>query len=172
MYTTLQNYPSPFTTNLPKNQQSQKHKKAKFYYLNYSLHYISVADNINDNNPVNNTIGDLNKNNLLNYLYFAFQQSFTNIKLKNTTAGEIENIKELKSKKSCGYDEITPKILKISSPFIVSPLTYICNRMLSTGTFPDRLKFSEIKPIHKKGDKTLDTNYRPISLLPVFSKIF
>ena len=62
--------------------------------------------------------------------------------LKNTTTGEIEKIiKELKSKKSCGYDEITTKILKISSPFIVSPLTYICNRMLSTGTFPDRLKF-------------------------------
>jgi len=60
------------------------------------------------------------------------------------------------------------RILKISSPFIVSPLTCICNRMLTTGTLPDRLKFSEIKPIYKKGDKTLTTNYRPISLLPVF----
>ena len=95
------------------------------------------------------------------------------MKLKNTTTGEIEKIiKELKSKRSCGYDEITTEILKISSVFIVSPLTYICNRMLSTGTFLDRLKYSEIKPIYKKGDKTLIMNYRPISLLPVFSKIF
>jgi hypothetical protein len=44
--------------------------------------------------------------------------------------------------------------------------------MLSTGTFPDRLKFSEIKPIYTKGDKTLITNYRPFPLLPAFSKIF
>ena len=81
-----------------------------------------------------------------------------NMKLKNTTTDETGKIiKELKSKESYGYDEIT-KIIKISSPFIISPLTYICNRMLSTGTFPDRLKFSEIKPIYKKGNKTLITN--------------
>ena len=67
------------------------------------------------------------------------------MKLKNTTTSEIGKIiKELKSKRSCGYDEITTEILKISSLFIVSPLTYIRNRMLSTGTFPDRLKYSEI----------------------------
>ena len=56
----------------------------------FNNYYVSVADNITDSNPVNNTIGDLNKNNPLNYLYFAFQQSFTNINLKNTATGETE----------------------------------------------------------------------------------
>ena len=44
--------------------------------------------------------------------------------------------------------------------------------MLTTGAFLDRLKFLEIKPMYKKVDKTLITNYRPISLLPVFLKTF
>jgi hypothetical protein len=47
----------------------------------YNNYYVSVADNITNTNPVSNTIGDLNKNNPLNYLYYAVQQSFTNIKL-------------------------------------------------------------------------------------------
>jgi len=48
----------------------------------FNNYYVSVADNITNNNPVNITIGDLNKNDPLNYLYSAFQQYFTNIKLK------------------------------------------------------------------------------------------
>jgi hypothetical protein len=56
----------------------------------FNNYYVSVVHNIPNNSPVNNTIGDLINNNPLNYLYSACQQSFTNIKLKNTTTGEIE----------------------------------------------------------------------------------
>jgi hypothetical protein len=132
----------------------------------FNHYYVSVPDNINNNKS---TTDNSNKINPLSYLCSAFKQSFTNITVKNTTKYEIEKIvNELKSKKSCGYDEITARIIKISSPCIVSPIKYICNRMLTTGTFPDRLKFSEIKPMYKKSEKTLIANYRPISLLPVF----
>jgi hypothetical protein len=74
---------------------------------------------------------------------------------------------------SFGYDEIPLKILKSNLYYTSSPLTYIINRLLATGIFPNRLKYSEIIPIYKKkGDKDLISNYRPISILTSFSKIF
>jgi hypothetical protein len=73
---------------------------------------------------------------------------------------------------SSGYDEVPIKVLKSCKHFIISPLTYIINRSLVTGIFPDRLKFSEIKSIYKNGDKNLISNYRRISFLTSLSKIF
>jgi hypothetical protein len=78
----------------------------------------------------------------------------------------------LKSKKLHGYDEISVNILKFSSPYISSPLCHICNKTFSSGIFPERLKYAVFKPIFKNGDGSNIPNYRPISLLPAFSKVF
>jgi len=81
-------------------------------------------------------------------LHNAFKQLFPNIELKYTTTNKTEEItKSLKMKYSQGYDGISTKILKFSMSYTSSPLTYICNTVLSTGTFPTRLKFSEIQPL-------------------------
>ena len=80
-------------------------------------------------------------------------------------------IKSLKSKNTGGYDEISIRILKLRAPYIVFPLTCICNAILNTGIFPDRLKYAIIKPVFKKGDDQDITNYRPISLFTSFSKV-
>ena len=67
----------------------------------FNTYYISVADNITNNNQTKNTIDNSNKKDPLSYLYSPFQQSFTSIKLKSTTTGEIEKIiTELKHKNS------------------------------------------------------------------------
>jgi hypothetical protein len=50
-------------------------------------------------------------------------------------------------------------------------LNHICNKVLSSGIFPSRLKYAEVKPLFKKGDKKDMSNYRPISLLTAFSKV-
>jgi hypothetical protein len=81
----------------------------------------------------------------LNYLYQVLTRPFPHIKLTPVSTKETsEIIKSRKWKNSHGYDEIPTKILKISLPFIISPLTYICNKSLSTGIFPTRLKYSQI----------------------------
>jgi len=80
-------------------------------------------------------------------------------------------IKSLNTKNSSSYDEISKKLLKISANYICSPLTYIFNKSISTGIFPDRLKYLIIKPLYKKGERTDLSNYRPISMLTSFSKV-
>ena len=91
---------------------------------------------------------------------------------KCTTTKEIEQIiKSLKTKNSYGYNEISTKILKINCPFISSPLNYMCNKILFWRKFPDRLKYTVIKPLHKNGDGCEVSNCRPVSLLKSFSKI-
>jgi hypothetical protein len=81
----------------------------------------------------------------------------------------MENIiKFLKPKNSSGYGGVSTKLIKISSPFISSPLTHICNKSLSSGIFPDRLKYAVVKPLFKKGDKSKISNYRPIYILSSF----
>jgi hypothetical protein len=69
----------------------------------------------------------------------AFTTKYPYMSSKPTMTKEIENIIEaLKSQNSQGYDDISTKILKISSSFISSPLNYVCNETVSTGIFPDR----------------------------------
>ena len=58
------------------------------------------------------------------------------------TIKEIKGIiKSLPSKNSSGYDEIPQRILKISMPVIISPLTYLGNKAITKGSFPARLKY-------------------------------
>jgi len=94
---------------------------------------------------------------------------YTTFQSKPTTTTEIETIiKTLKSKNSYGYDEFSTELLKITAPFISSPLNYICNKVITKGIFPDRLNYSIIKSLYKKGNKKDVSNYRLISLLTSF----
>jgi len=109
----------------------------------------------------------------MQYLVNAFQQTLSPIKLKSVTEKEIYEInKSLKWKTSYGYDEVPSWIEKLSMPFISTPFIYICNKTLSTGTFPTWLKLSQVYLIFKKGNKTEMYDYRPVSLLTTLSKIF
>jgi len=112
----------------------------------FNTYFSSVAENLLIKNfSGKNTI---NNNDSISYLHLNFRQSFLTMQLRNTTMYEIEKIiHSLKCMNSYGYEEISLRILKVSIPHILSPLTFIFNKSLSTGTFPDRLKYSEVKPL-------------------------
>ena len=86
---------------------------------------------------------------------------------------EIKNeILELNSKKSAGYDTIPPKIIKDSIKIVSLPLTELFNISVEESFFPIDLKYANVAPVFKKDDSTNKKNYRPISILPSISKIY
>ena len=92
---------------------------------------------------------------------------------KPVTEVEIRNIIEKLKNKSCyGHDCISNKLIKRSKEILIKPLTYLVNQSLRKGYFPGELKISRVKPLFKSGDSELLSNYRPISLLSSFSKVF
>ena len=84
----------------------------------------------------------------------------------------ISIIKSLNSNKAHGYDNLSIRMIKICEESISLPLKIIFETSLKHGVFPEIWKNANVVPSHKKDDKTLIKNYRPISLLPIFSKIF
>ena len=84
----------------------------------------------------------------------------------------IQIIKNIKTSRSTGHDGISSELLKLINNDISACITLIINQSIKSGIFPDRLKIAKVTPIYKKDDKTFIKNYRPISVLPVISKIF
>jgi hypothetical protein len=121
---------------------------------NFSNYFLSIAENINVNNIYSNINCNITDNSSMQFMLQTSMTQYPNTKHNPISSKEIDKIiKSLKSKNAYGCDEISTKLLKISSPFISSPLNYICNKTLSTGVFHDQLRFSEIKPLYKKCNK-------------------
>ena len=93
--------------------------------------------------------------------------------LSNITLSEIENaIKKLKPKKSIGPDHIPPYVVKGCGEILKLPLLFIFNLSFKTSTFPDKWKEAIVCPIPKSNSKSEISNYRPISILSSFAKVF
>ena len=95
------------------------------------------------------------------------------MKFAPVTLEELFSItNSFKDGKAPGADNIPISVIKKSIDVISDPLLSLINLSLASGTFPDKLKIAKITPILKTGDACLVQNYRPISVLPAFSKIF
>ena len=83
-----------------------------------------------------------------------------------------EIIRALNDQKARRKLDPETKVIKYANPVISVCLSHLFNLCITTGVFPDSLKIAEVIPIFKKGNTDKPTNYRPISLLFQFSKIF
>jgi hypothetical protein len=92
--------------------------------------------------------------------------------LNPTTQLEISQIIDKLKNCATGWDGIPSSVLKSSKNHITSVISHIIDLSLSQGVFPSELKLANIIPIFKAGDKQITGNYRPVSLLTMFSKIY
>ena len=91
--------------------------------------------------------------------------------LDPVTENEIDKIILNFRDSSAGWDELKPTMVKSIRNYIKSPLRHICKLSFRTGIFSDELKIANVVPIFKSGDEMIFSNYRPVSVLHVFSKI-
>ncbi len=90
--------------------------------------------------------------------------------LSDIESNEIDSIiDKLNPNKS---SDMSPRVLKLFKHTLSPTLTILFNNCIHSGVFPDPLKIARVIPLYKNGDRNDITNYRPISLLPVISKIF
>ena len=128
-----------------------------------SLSHLTIAGNIDV----------ANKRSYESYLGNPCEVEFN---FTRTAPEEImEIICKMKPHSSSGLDNISCRLMKDISDIIAIPLTLLVNQSLQSGIFPDKLKIAKVVPISKAGKDNIDSyvhNYRPISLLSCFSKIF
>ena len=135
----------------------------KFVVNNFNRFYTTVAQKLVEKiDKVNNKFQDYLKN-----------PNKHSIFLNETDPGEVSDIlNKLDIKKASDIYGISPKLIKSASLPLSFLLAQVFNRSFQLGQFPDNLKVAKVKPFHKGDSKLIVSNYRPISLLPIISKVF
>ena len=145
-------------------------------YFTHIANSIGVDDTIYQDDTCESCISDHDNHrsicqirNLMNLAHTGETQfSFENVDV----AVIRKHLKNININKATGHDLLPPKLLKLGSHILCYPLCFILNMCFTSGMFPDTLKQAEICPIFKKGDAMNVCNYRPVSILPIVSKIF
>ena len=138
-------------------------------------------------NKIGTTLGSLNDSDVIDRMIKSYQNHPSVLKIKNKFGSDLNSfdfqqikapevkklLKEIDIKKAVGVDTIPPKLIKIGADIIAEPLTPAINCCLCQGIFPDNAKVASVVPVDKgKPDKYDVLNYRPVSILNAFSKIY
>ena len=105
---------------------------------------------------------------------FDSSQTVEQFQFNSVTTSEVYKLlKNINVKKATGTDKIPPKMVKISAEVLSQPLADVINNSISKGVSPDNAKIASVSPINKQSnDKNKVSNFRPVSVLNTFSKIY
>ena len=132
----------------------------------FNEYFNSIATNLNEN-IADLDLSDCKFKSFEDYLHTPVENSM--VLFSSTTNEVMDIISELDNNKS---SDIPVRIIKKASHVISPILSNHFNLLMNDGVFPDVLKVGKVTPIYKKEDPESLENYRPISTLPVFGKIF
>lgn len=151
--------------NLERNHQARSRNNSDIKAGEFNEYFLEIASKIVselsiDQNIQNELIGNI----LMNNSTFVFLP---------IDGREIWNaVNALKDSASYDIYDISSNILKSISNEIIQPMVHLFNICVEKGNFPNLFKLSRVVPIFKKGDEDSVSDYRPISIVPVFGKIF
>ena len=157
---------SPSTDKIPEifiNNNSEISDK-KEIANGFNNFFVNVGPNLarEIKNPSNISVED-----------YMEQQSNRNTMFLDPVSNEeiIEVVKSMGNKTSVDCHDISMSLIKHIVVALAEPITHICNLSFETGVFPEMMKVAKVVPLFKSGEKNVFTNYRPVALLPQFSKI-
>ena len=126
----------------------------------FNIFFANIGNNISNEVPTSQ----------FHYTHYLNSQHDSSMFLDPVTPADIIKFtSKIKVKSSQGHDDISRKLIKESIHHIAIPFTHIVNQSLCV--VPVNMKLAKFIPIFKSGDKHIFNNYRPISILPAFSKI-
>lgn len=134
----------------------------------FNDHFLSIVDTLDIKNDISEDVLKMHFRDLFRTKSTVESMFLRPVRLDDLT----EVINSLKNNSSPGIDGISSLLIKNVYPKIVNVLLFLVNLSFQTGVFPDRLKEAVVIPVHKSGSKSNLNNFRPISLLPVLSKVF
>ena len=131
-------------------------------------YFVNILEQIGNNND---TGVDFDHTKLANFVHSRLNtDTVYNIPLL-TPEQTIDIMDKISSNKASGYDGLSVRVLKKIIPVFANPLCKLLNLSISTNSFPNHWKMAKVTPLYKGGARNDINNYRPISVLPVLSKI-
>ena len=127
----------------------------------FNEYYINIGPTLCKTLPKNNESP-------LAYMNMRTQDSMF---LYPTNEEEITKIRTNLRVSSPGWDEISAKVIINAADILSEPLTFLYNLSLQSGIFPSELKIAKVTPLHQGDSQHLLNTSRPVSVLPVLSKI-